>query len=168
MALRDLSDPEAVVAALDEFDELRRDAFLAKYGFGKARRYFLRRGAKFYDSKAIAAAAHGHQFGRALQNHELYGGVSSAVPKLRELGFQVVDEYRITPDDGTGPGGQVLLVVGTDYSWEELGETFGFEPGWLNRIGGMGSLPSTTRCSSSPTWAAESRSITTTTGMAPT
>ncbi len=27
------------------------------------------------------------------------------------------------------------------YSWQELADLFGFEPGWLNRMGGMGSLP---------------------------
>ncbi len=58
MALRDLSDPQAVVAALDEFDRLGRETFLQKYGFGPARRYLVRRGPRRYDSKAIAAAAH--------------------------------------------------------------------------------------------------------------
>jgi hypothetical protein len=38
MALRDLSDPRAVVAALDEFDEIGRVPFLKKNGFGKAER----------------------------------------------------------------------------------------------------------------------------------
>src|SRR4051794_26578088 len=91
MALRDLSDPAAVVAALDEFDRIGRTAFLEKYGFRPARRYVVRRNGSLYDSKAIAAAAHGHQFGAPLSNHELYGGLESAVPKLRTLGFEVVD-----------------------------------------------------------------------------
>jgi 5-methylcytosine-specific restriction protein A len=82
MALRDLSDPQAFVAALDEIEQ---EAFLKKYGFGKAQRYLLRHNGRLYDSKAIAAAAHGYQFGRPLRNDELYGGVTSAVPKLLEL-----------------------------------------------------------------------------------
>jgi 5-methylcytosine-specific restriction protein A len=58
MALRDLSDPQAVVAALDEFDKIDRAPFLKKYRFGKATRYMLRRDGRLYDSKAIAGAAH--------------------------------------------------------------------------------------------------------------
>ena len=137
MALRNLTDPQAVVAALDDFDRLGREAFLEKYWFGPARRYFVRRGGRLYDSKAIAAAAHGHQFGRPLANHELYGGVASAVPKLRALDFEVVDAdadagTRFNPSD---------LVARRVYSWEELADLLGFEVGWLNRMGGMGSLP---------------------------
>src|SRR3712207_1661805 len=91
MAFRDLSDPRAVDAALDEFDRLGRDAFLAKYQFGRARRYFVRSDGRLYDSKAIAAAAHGFQFGTSLRHFELYGGLASAVRKLRELGFEIVE-----------------------------------------------------------------------------
>jgi hypothetical protein len=59
MALGDLTSPAAVESALDEFDQLERDAFLNEYGFGRARRYFVWRNGKYYDSKAIAGAAHG-------------------------------------------------------------------------------------------------------------
>jgi len=31
----------AVQAALDEFDRIGREAFLSKYGYGKARSYFV-------------------------------------------------------------------------------------------------------------------------------
>src|SRR5206468_4992133 len=55
------SDLGAVTEALDEFDDLGREAFLSKYGFGKARRYFVRRDGKYYDSKAIVGAAMGYQ-----------------------------------------------------------------------------------------------------------
>jgi hypothetical protein len=41
MSLSDLSHPQAVLRALAEFDEIGREAFLAKYGFGPARTYFL-------------------------------------------------------------------------------------------------------------------------------
>jgi hypothetical protein len=41
MALSELTSKEAVEAALDEFDALGRDGFLAKYGFGRSRRYFV-------------------------------------------------------------------------------------------------------------------------------
>ncbi|WP_280352404.1 hypothetical protein [Nocardia abscessus] len=44
MAFRDLTDSTAVRRALAEFDELGRQAFLAKYGFGEARSYFVVQG----------------------------------------------------------------------------------------------------------------------------
>src|SRR4051794_37651503 len=136
MALRDLSDPAAVVAALDEFDRIGRTAFLEKYGFGPARRYLVRRNGALYDSKAIAAAAHSHQFGEPLANHELYGGVTSAVPKLRTLGFEVVD----ADPRATTPFDPSELLVGRIYSWQELADLFDFKVGWRHRMGGMGSL----------------------------
>ena len=45
---------EAVHSTLDEFDKLGRDAFLARYGFGPARSYFLIHDGKSYDSKATS------------------------------------------------------------------------------------------------------------------
>jgi hypothetical protein len=90
--LDDLISPEAVEAALDEFDALDRDPFLKKYGFGRARRYFVRRNGKYYDSKAIAGAALGFQDPplRALQPSEFSGGEHGAKTKLEQLGFDVV------------------------------------------------------------------------------
>ncbi|MDB4985055.1 MAG: hypothetical protein JWN04_233, partial [Myxococcaceae bacterium] len=41
MALADLTDPSAVAAALAEFRKLGRQAFLKRYGFGRARSYWL-------------------------------------------------------------------------------------------------------------------------------
>ena len=92
MALSDLTDPAAVEAALDEFDQLERDSFLDKYGFARARRYFLLRGGKRYDSKAIVGAAHGYQLGTPLRAAEFSGGEETVANKLESLGFDVVRE----------------------------------------------------------------------------
>ena len=54
MSKNQLTDPDAVTQALDEFDRLGRESFLAQYGFGPARRYFLLHRGMRYDSKAIA------------------------------------------------------------------------------------------------------------------
>ena len=59
MALSDLTFA-AVLKAIEEFNQLGREAFLQKYGFGKARDYMLLKDGTFYDSKAIAGAAHGY------------------------------------------------------------------------------------------------------------
>lgn len=90
MSLTDLSDPAAVTQALDEYDALGREQFLSQYGFGDARTYFVLRGKKAYPSKAIAAAAHGHQHGRALTASEFSGGDNTVASKLEALGFQML------------------------------------------------------------------------------
>ena len=58
MALSDITDRDAVLQAAREFDTLGRETFLAHYGFGKAREYFLVLNGKRYDSKSIVGAAH--------------------------------------------------------------------------------------------------------------
>jgi 5-methylcytosine-specific restriction protein A len=92
MSLSDLSSRSAVLSAIAEFDRLGRDAFLAKYGFGPAQRYFLDHAGQLYDSKAIAGVAHGYQFRRQgpLRSAEFSGGESTVQQKLEELGFSVL------------------------------------------------------------------------------
>ncbi|MEJ1155151.1 hypothetical protein [Microbacterium marmarense] len=85
----DLSDPNAIEAALGEFDRLGRWAFLDKYGFGEAREYFLVTDDGRYDSKAIFAAAYEVQYGVAVSSSEISGGKSGAARRLQELGFVV-------------------------------------------------------------------------------
>jgi predicted RNA-binding protein with PUA-like domain len=101
VALHELTSPQAVEQALAEFDELGRDAFLAKYGFGRARRYFIRHNASYYDSKAIVGAAVGFQNpGRGpLSSSEFSGGEHGAKAKLEELGFDVVPRPELAAAD---------------------------------------------------------------------
>lgn len=82
----------AVHSAVEEFDQLGREAFLRRYGFGTAKDYMLLVDGKEYDSKAIVAVAHRFLPGdsRPLSHDELSGGVSDAVKKLNDLNFQVV------------------------------------------------------------------------------
>jgi hypothetical protein len=121
MALSDLT-ASAVVKAIEEFDQLGRDAFLRKYGFGRARGYVLQRGGQSYDSKAIAGAAHGYLPGRAaLKAKEFSGGDATVARMLEQLGFIVVAE-----NTGTLPApGDVL-------SNDEIGQRFG-----VGNMGGM-------------------------------
>ncbi len=93
MALSDLTDREAVLAAVREFDTVGRDAFLARYGFGRAKHWMLVIDGRQYDSKAIVAAAHGFQHANLgpLRASEFTGGQRTTVRKLRELGFEVID-----------------------------------------------------------------------------
>lgn len=97
MALSDLTDRGAVLAAIEEWDAIGRDAFLSKYRFGTAQKYRIRHAGQLYDIKPLLAAAHGYQFPEAgpLTPEDRYGsGRRSTVPKARELGFEVVEAGR--------------------------------------------------------------------------
>jgi 5-methylcytosine-specific restriction protein A len=50
MALSDLT-ASAVNQAIEEFKQLKRKAFLKKYGFGQARGYLLKQDGRTFDSK---------------------------------------------------------------------------------------------------------------------
>ena len=79
---------------MQEFDALGRDAFLAKYGFGRSRRFFLRDGERTYDSKAIVGAAFGYQHPERgpLTSDAFAGGEATVKPRLEGLGFVVVED----------------------------------------------------------------------------
>lgn len=94
MGLSELTDQAAVLAAMKECDELGRDRFLDKYGFGEARTYFLEYDGKRYDSKAIAGVAYGIQHGRPLTSEEFSGGDQTVARQLAELGFIVTRPAR--------------------------------------------------------------------------
>ena len=90
MALSDVT-AEGVERAIAEFDRLGREAFLSKYGFGQARGYFLVRGGRRYDSKAVVGVAHGYAgLGLGpLGPHDFSGGEATVVRLLESLGFDV-------------------------------------------------------------------------------
>ena len=91
MALSDLT-ASAVVKAIQEFDQLGRDAFLKKYGFGKARSFDLRMNGRSYDSKAISGAAHGYLPGETPLTHDKFSGGEATVKNtLERLGFTVIN-----------------------------------------------------------------------------
>src|SRR5437870_1956951 len=103
--LSDLTDPGAVRQALAEYDELGPDRFLAKYGFGPARRYFVVYNGRRYDSKAIAGAAHGYQYPDRgpLSSADFSGGDATVAPTLSRLGFTVEDTGAHEPAGGSLP-----------------------------------------------------------------
>ncbi|WP_440071705.1 HNH endonuclease [Streptosporangium sp. OZ121] len=88
MALSDLRR-EMVLAAIDEFDKLGRDAFLEEYGYRPALGYFLLHGGRRYDFKAIAGVAHRGVGGRPLRPDEFSGGNATVARVLGGLGFEV-------------------------------------------------------------------------------
>ena len=94
---------EAIERAIAEYDELGRDAFLSKHGFGRATTYALVVDGREYDPKAIAGVAYGfdHPEEGTLKNTEFNGGLQLR-PAFRPAGFDVV--LRTTPDSFCPPG----------------------------------------------------------------
>ena len=93
MSLSELTDPNAILTAVREYDAIGQEAFLAKYGYGPARRYQLEYAGRRYDSKAIVGAAYGYQFPDRgpLAASEFAGGEATVRPLLERLGFTVVE-----------------------------------------------------------------------------
>lgn len=90
-----VTDRAAVEAAMDEYDQIGRDAFLAKYRFGPALRYFVTRHGNRYDSKAIYGAAHRIQFPEDgdVDTNDFSGGEQVVQRPLEALGY----EFAIDP-----------------------------------------------------------------------
>ncbi|WP_328857222.1 DUF3578 domain-containing protein [Williamsia herbipolensis] len=97
MALGVLSR-EGIERALREYDDLGRDAFLSKYGFGRATAYALMVDGREYDPKAIAGVAYGfdHPDEGTLKNTQFNGGLQLRAA-YRPAGFDVI--LRTNPGD---------------------------------------------------------------------
>ncbi len=93
---------EAVVQAIEEFDDLGREVFLETYGYGEADGYWLlyKQGRyDRYDSKAIVGVAFKHIAGieRPLRRNEFSGGKATVQPALKRLKFDVEVDPNAVP-----------------------------------------------------------------------
>lgn len=133
MSLSEITSPSAIRQAIAEFDVIGRDAFLAKYGFSKARSFFLEVDGRLYDSKAVIGAAHGYQFPEwgPLAYDAFSGGAKTVQRKLEELGFRV-KVIGPTADDAFSPYTSERLNVGHVYTREKLATIFGITDATLN------------------------------------
>jgi AAA domain (dynein-related subfamily) len=88
---RSIQNPESVRRALREFDEVGREAFLAKYGVGSAKKFELVEDGRAYDAKAVLAAAFAYEFPdeSALATTEFDGNDPTVRGNLERLGFHV-------------------------------------------------------------------------------
>ncbi len=102
----DVTSRDAVLAAIAEFDEIGRDAFLARYGFGPSREYVMVENGQEYDSKALLGAAYSHQFQGAepLRPRDFSGGDETR-RSLERLGFEVKSIA-----DGDGDSGELAAL----------------------------------------------------------
>lgn len=132
MSLSDINDPQFVLSAIEECDRVGREAFLAKYGFGAARAYWLVHNGESYDSKAILGVAHKYakpDIG-ALGAHDFVGGENTVRRKLIELGFNV----EVTTDGkAAGVRTSDWLSPGEIYTREDLKEQFDITDATINR-----------------------------------
>jgi len=112
MSLSEIQSRSSVLSAIAEYDEIGREAFLAKYGFGEARSYFLIHDGRRYDSKAIVGAAHGFEFPDLgpLGRGDFSGGEATVQRKLEELGFEV-EVLAINGEDGDEGGASGLHPI---------------------------------------------------------
>jgi MoxR-like ATPase len=99
MGLAEITSRDAVLHAIREYDDLGRDAFLAKYNFQKARKFVVVHDGREYDSKPLLAAAHRFQFPEAgpLVAGTFKGG-NPTISRLRSLGFAVSRHSASTSD----------------------------------------------------------------------
>jgi len=64
-----------VVRAIEEYDRLGQERFLADHGFGRAKAYLLVHNGRSYDSKAILGVAYKYSTGRPVGPHDFNGGM---------------------------------------------------------------------------------------------
>jgi 5-methylcytosine-specific restriction protein A len=88
MTLSDITF-SAVVKAIQEYEEVGKEAFLESNGFGDSKKYWILRNGNRYPSKAIAGAAHRFIDGKPLSAASFSGGDATVVQKLKQLGFEV-------------------------------------------------------------------------------
>lgn len=133
-----LTDRQAVLAAVVEYDAVGRRAFLDKSGYGPAREYYLMVDGKRYDSKAIAGVAYGHEHPDhgPLLHREFSGGEATVKRVLKDLGFTVV---RGSGNDT--PSGALVLVenevtMGHEYDFwaDDTGVQYHFPNVYRNRV----------------------------------
>lgn len=117
--LSDLSDATAVRKAMAEFRKIGRSAFLERYKFRRSSELFVMEGGVAFDSKPLAAAAFGHQYGQALHWDDFSGG-EPVKRALGALGFRVV---ALTSGS---------LNLGQVYTRQDLRSQFGITDATIN------------------------------------
>lgn len=96
MAISKISNPRSILKAIEEYDLLGEKAFHQKYGYRGSRDYFLFFKGKYYPSKGILGVAYSFEYpGEVLSSDDFSGG-RPVESKLRELGFQIVNEMKVS------------------------------------------------------------------------
>lgn len=92
MALSDIKDPESVIAAMREYDDIGPKAFKKKYKLDTAKKLFVKYEGRDYPAKAILGAAHGYATSLGhLTGKDFKSSKPAVVKRLTALGFEVID-----------------------------------------------------------------------------
>lgn len=147
-SLSQLTSSDAIIAAINEFDSIGREAFLSLYGYKPSRLYHIQYNGQLYDSKAIVGSAYGKQHGTPLKSSEFNGGKATVITCLRKLGFTAWKTENPAIKLVTGKtyfrkdlirlyGGQLQAGIWTPSEFKvififsgESGKAFGYKDGW--------------------------------------
>ncbi|MEU8319763.1 hypothetical protein AB0C33_15480 [Nonomuraea sp. NPDC048881] len=113
---------EHVLKAIELAKDMGRQKFLDAHKSGQARYFFLIHDGAFYDSKAILKAAHLSATGKT---HGFSGGEAAAAPRLRRLGFRVVDVREVADSEVVQSSLDMELLPGEIKTRAELAAIFG-------------------------------------------
>ncbi|MFJ9047356.1 HNH endonuclease [Streptomyces sp. NPDC102347] len=97
-----------VLAAVAECQQLGRETFRRRYGFGRAKTYELVWNGNRYDSKAIVGVAHLYSVGGLLSADDFSGDARTVAHRLRTLGF-TVEESSAGADEPEQVAPQIVL-----------------------------------------------------------
>jgi 5-methylcytosine-specific restriction protein A len=136
MSISELTEPAAVLKAIQEFDKIGREKFLEKYDFGPSKKFYLVHQGKHYDSKAILGAAYGYQFPKRgpLPFDQFKGGDQTIHLLSRVLGFEVIEALK--------EGGDISELA---HQLNELAPNFGIGALQVLREQRLGHKPLTRR-----------------------
>jgi hypothetical protein len=95
--------PEHVLLALEEFDRIGADEFLARYGFDHSGEFELLHNSSSYDSMAVLGVANLRATGELAPPEDFAGGAEGVAVVLRELGFAVDGDEATVEDEGDRP-----------------------------------------------------------------
>src|SRR3954470_4956034 len=116
---------EDVLRSIELFNSLGRDEFLDRHRFHRARYFLLAHEGVFYDSKAILGVAHLIRKGELVP---FSGGEAAAAPRLRALGFDVLDVRDLSAGEIVQSSLDRELRPGDIKTRAEVAEIFGGGP----------------------------------------
>lgn len=129
LRLSDLTSAAAVQAALDEYEQLGKESFLRKHGFGEASSYLVRnpRTQGLADSKAIVGVALAYQYlgSGGLESKDFSGGARTVQQALERLGFAVVRQLSEPLAPGSDWSPEEVAAIVADYLAMLLAELSG-------------------------------------------
>lgn len=116
-------------AALDEYEQLGKEAFLRKYGFREASGYLVRnpRTQALADSKAIVGVALAFQYPERgpLRAADFSGGAATVQRVLEQLGFEVLHQGRSAARESANWSESEVAATVADYLSMLLAELSG-------------------------------------------